>query len=115
MPRGRPKKNAEPEIQVMTQGSAGPVSTGSSPVSGIICPVIRTNNETHILEDLWASNEAPELKAVGYAKVPGGYVSYTITTKGKDVTKIEVSEPDLRGIADEMAKMSFVNTFMDAE
>jgi hypothetical protein len=55
----------------------------------------------------------PELKAVGYAKTAKGWVSYTLTTKGKEVLSIEVSDPDQRQIAEEQAKIAFVETLVD--
>jgi len=84
----------------------------------IICPVIRVSGETHPLEDKWTDQNFPELKAVGYARLNEGsnqWVSYTITTRGPEVTKIEISEPDLKAIAEESSKINFVTTFTDQE
>lgn len=88
--------------------------------SDIVKPIIRVNGEKHILESIFEGplEDLPELKSVGYAPVKSGshsWVSYVITTKGKEVINIEVSEPDLKAIAEESAKISFVNHFIDQE
>ncbi len=36
-------------------------------------------------------------------------------TKGTKVIKVDADEPNLRAIAEESAKISFVDTFMSAE
>lgn len=58
-----------------------------------------------------------ELKSVGYIKMPGAnnYVSYTITTIGGKVTEILCDEPNLKMIAEESAKIAFVQHFVDKE
>jgi len=85
----------------------------------IIQPVIRTNGEPHIMETMFEGKEdLPIIKSVGYAPIrPGSmsWVSYTITTQGKEVLKIEVDEPNLKQIAEESAKIAFVSTFIDQE
>jgi hypothetical protein len=59
----------------------------------------------------------PILKSVGYGQIPGTntFVSYIIYSKGQNILKIEVEEPNLRAIAEESAKMFFVNTFMTGD
>ena len=60
-------------------------------------------------------DKEPELTAVGYVKIPNSntYVSYTITIKGDKVIKIVCDEPNLKAIAEESAKISFINNFVD--
>lgn len=82
-------------------------------IKDVITPLIKVAGENNILEDLWAGNEPPELKSVGYTKLGSGWVSYVITTKGKEVTDIEISEPDKRAIAEESSKINFVSCFVD--
>lgn len=82
----------------------------------VIKPIIRANGEAHVLETMWDGGELPELKSIGYAKMGDkthNWVSYVITTKGTEVISIEISEPDMRAIAEEATKISFVSTFMD--
>lgn len=57
------------------------------------------------------------VKSIGYTKIPGKnqYISYVIYTKGLQVIKVEVDEPDLRAIAEDNSKAAFVNTFMADE
>jgi hypothetical protein len=64
------------------------------------------------------SCDQPELKSVGFMRATdksNAWVAYTITTKGDQVISIEVTEPNLRVIAEESAKISFVNLFTDQE
>lgn len=79
-----------------------------------IKPIINVAGETHVFEDLDKLKEMPELKAVGYARVGNtrDFVSYVITTKGREVVGIEVSEPNMRAIALESSKGDFVKLFM---
>ena len=60
---------------------------------------------------------SPELTAVGYVRIPGtnDYCSYTVTIKGGEVVKINCEEPNLKLIAEESAKIAFVNNFVDKE
>ena len=62
-------------------------------------------------------DKEPELTAVGYVKIPNSntYASYTITIKGEKVTKIVCDEPNLKAIAEESAKISFINNFVDKD
>jgi hypothetical protein len=85
-----------------------------------IKPSIRANDEKHILEEIYESdpNDMPTLKAVGYVQIGTGkssWMSYTITTKGKEVLSIDVDEPNVRAIAEESAKIAFVTSFVDQE
>jgi hypothetical protein len=60
----------------------------------------------------------PTIKSVGYARMGEGrhnWVSYVITSKGREVLSIEVADPDMRQIAEEQAKISFVESLVDQE
>jgi len=62
-------------------------------------------------------SELPLIKSIGYMRLPDSntYVSYVITTQGYSVVSIEVEEPNLRYVAEEASKISFVSTFMNEE
>lgn len=80
----------------------------------VIKPIIQVDNQPNILERL-TEDDAPVLKSVGYAKCgenKNSWISYVITTKGNEVISIEVSEPDIRPVAQDNAKISFVDCFM---
>lgn len=85
--------------------------------SELVKPVVKFDGEPHIFEEIFDGEpeNMPVLKSVGFAKVKGTstWVSYVITSKGNDVLKIEVEEPNLRQIAEETAKISFVNELMN--
>ena len=59
----------------------------------------------------------PTLFSVGYIKLPGtnNYVSYVMESKGGKIVKITCDEPNLKLIAEESAKISFVSKFVDEE
>lgn len=89
-------------------------------LSNIVEPSVRFGTDKNILEDLFdgPADDMPELKSVGYQKVGEGshsWISFTITTKGREVIKVEVEEPNVRAIAEESAKIAFVNQFIDKE
>ena len=88
--------------------------------SAVIKPMIRANGEKHLLEELFDGDpdDMPEIRSVGYMRLhkgTGGWVSYIITTKGREVINIEIDEPNLKDIAEESAKIAFVSTFIDHE
>lgn len=88
--------------------------------SSVIQPLVRVVGQKHVLEDIFDGEEedVPELKAVGYARVTtkaGGWVSYVVTFKGNKVLKLEVSDPELRNIVEESAKIDFVQSFLDQD
>lgn len=87
------------------------------PNAAVISPSVRINDKEHALEALFKKDQAPVLKSVGYAKVPGtnSYMAYTITSQGTEIIKIEVEEPNLLAIADEAARTAYVITFMGNE
>lgn len=86
--------------------------------SSIIKPIITTTDE-HPLLALFTQH--PELllpiTSIGLVKLPdtNKYISYTIVSKGSEIISIEVAEPDLRAIAEEAGKISFVEHFMSKE
>ncbi len=71
----------------------------------------------HALSELFESNSAPVIKSVGHTRLPGTnmHVSYTIHSKGTQVLKVEVGEPNVRPIAEEEAKLNFVDCFLNDE
>lgn len=83
----------------------------------IVRPSLIVEGETHPLVDAFKNPEnLPTLKSVGYCRIPEGWISYVITTKGKEVLSIDVEEPNiLRPIAEESAKIAFVSNFIDPE
>lgn len=84
----------------------------------VIQPVIRVEGEQHVFEDMEAAGELPILKSVGYARVSPTsreFVSYVITSRGQEVLNVEVSEPNLRAIAEDDAKTAFVSNFMTGD
>lgn len=70
----------------------------------------------HVLKTLFDGDEKkiPIITSIGFMPVKdsGKFVSYVITSKGREILKIEVSEPDFRAIAEDEAKINFVNRFM---
>lgn len=87
--------------------------------ASIVEPEIKVEGEVHPLQDLVDNGEAPIMKAVGYVRlnknVKNNYMSYVVTFQGDKVLKIEVGEPNLKGIAEESAKIQFVTLFVDNE
>lgn len=87
-------------------------------VKSIVKPTVSFNDsKEHVLATLLAENSAPVIESVGVFKVPNTnrYVSFVMKTQGKEVISIEVNEPDLRAIAEEAAKISFVDKFMSGD
>jgi len=83
----------------------------------IVCPIGGSPGETHFLEDILNGplEEMPILKSVGFFNmIPGRqsqYVHYIIHTQGDRVLKIEVGEPNMRGIASDASKIDWVSLF----
>lgn len=99
---------------------AKPSKKPTKEVKTVVEPSIKVEGaKPHPIEVLYSGDQEsmPEVKSVGYMKVPGTnqYVSYVITTKGSEVLKFEVEEPNLRAIAEESAKISFVTNFIDGQ
>jgi hypothetical protein len=87
-------------------------------ITPIVQPLVKVAGDKHIFETFEEEDKLPTLKAVGLVKVHENsrdYVSFTIHTKGDKIVKLEVSEPNLRSIAIEQAKIEFVNGFMNDE
>lgn len=105
--KSKQKPLSEASIQQMSQ----------EPMAPYIQPLVREQGVKHILEEI--NDETPEdlptIKSVGYAKLGSNWVSYVVTSKGREVLSIEVSDPDMRQIAEEQAKISFVELFVDKE
>lgn len=86
----------------------------------VVQPIIRVDGQPHVLETMFegSTEELPLMKSVGYMRLndnKNSWISYVITTRGKEVVSVEVSEPNLRPIAEESAKISFVQSFVDQE
>ncbi len=82
-----------------------------------VTPLIKVEGETNILQKVFDGDpeKIPELKAIGYAPIGAGsgrWISYVLTFKGPNILSITASEPDQRAIAEESAKIDFVNSFM---
>lgn len=78
-------------------------------------PTIEVKGTPHLFLDM-PEEDLPEIKTVGIARVAPlskDFVSVVITTKGDKVLKMEVSEPNLKAIAIDEAKISFVETFLN--
>ncbi len=75
-------------------------------------PVLRFNNAPHALETALKAKEAPEIKSVGLVKLDTGWVSCMLVTKGDKVLEIIPGEPNMKKIAIDEAKVSFVDNFM---
>ncbi len=89
--------------------------------SPIVEPTVKFvgDNENHALQKLFdgAPKNLPTIKSVGTIGLPGTntWVSFVMYTRGNQVIKIEADEPNLRAIAEESAKIAFVNAFMTGE
>ena len=85
-------------------------------LSMIIEPIISVEGSDNYLTSMFDAGNPPILKSVGYAKAgPSSrdYFSYVITSQGDQVLAIEASEPNMRQIAGDEAKVSFVTAFMN--
>ena len=84
---------------------------------GIVKPSVQVSGQKHALEKLFDGDAVPELKSIGYTKLGGAnsWVSYVITTKGREVVSIEIDEPNMRTLAEEASKINFVTVFVDQE
>ncbi len=86
--------------------------TNTETKTTIVKPVLRFNNEPHALESALKAKDAPEIKSVGIVRLDNGWVSCMITTKGEKVISIEPGEPNMKKIAIDEAKVTFVDNFM---
>lgn len=79
----------------------------------VVKPLIKVEGEKNLLEELFEETpheDLPEMISVGFMNLNMGrytWVSYKMITKGDKVLSIEVSEPDMREIAYESAKIEF--------
>lgn len=97
-----------------------PVSPALEPFMSVpvVKPLIKANGEAHVFEDLEKEGSLPILLSVGMAKTSPNsntYVSYLIRSQGDKVLSVEVSEPNLKAIALDEAKVSFVHEFMNED
>jgi len=86
--------------------------------NSIVKPSIVEAGKKHVLETMFDSDKAPVIKSIGYKRLsesPNSWVSYVITSRGKEILDIQVEEPNVRGIAEDSAKVAFVTSFMDQE
>jgi len=92
-------------------------SVRSDPKASIVEPLIHIEGHNNAFKAQLDSDPESELIAVGYSRVNGTntYSAYTIHVKGGRVSKIICEEPNLKGIAEESAKISFVSNFTDNE
>lgn len=86
----------------------------------VVTPSVKFDNDTkeHALTSIISDEEnAPIIQSVGIFRIPSTnhYVSFVMHTKGTQVVKIDVEEPNLRAIAEESAKISFVSAFMSGD
>lgn len=80
-------------------------------VKSIIVPEILIEGDSHPFQDMEAEGSLPEVVSVGYARVSPtsrDYVAYTIVSKGDKVISMTVSEPNVKAVAIDVAKVSFV-------
>ena len=87
----------------------------------IVHPIIQVDGETHPLVEMFNEErleDLPILTSVGYMRLGTGvanWVSYVMKTQGDKVLSIIVDELNLRAIAEESAKINFVQSFIDQE
>lgn len=87
----------------------------------VVYPTMRfVGDKEHALEKLFDGDpeKIPEIKSIGYMRLPRSnneYVSFVITSKGREIIKIEVDQPNTRSIVEESAKILFVSTFMNED
>ncbi len=123
---GRPKgsKNKLSDADKLSEIDVDPVviSPESPTVSAhIVQPTVKFvgDDKKHALQAIFDGPEdkMPVIKSVGTIGVPGTntWISFIMHTKGTKVIKVDADEPNLRAIAEESAKISFVDTFMSAE
>lgn len=82
--------------------------------------IVFEGDKEHALKALFREDKPPVLKSIGYGVIPGveGYgkfASYTITSQGDKILKVEVGQPNLKAIVEDEAKIAFVTTFMGDE
>lgn len=109
----RPRKNKEEQVV------GEPIEDQKALEVEIVPSIEVVGGKKHALIGMFDGDHAnlPVLKSVGCGRVPGTntYLAYTIHSKGSNIIKIEVEEPNIRPIAEESAKIFFVNTFMNGD
>src|SRR5690348_1333073 len=85
--------------------------------TSIIKPLVKDPAKPHPFEDAEKNGELPILTSVGFTRVgtTNNFVSYVMKSQGDKVLSVEVSDPNLRGIAEESSKIDFVTHFIDVE
>ncbi len=84
----------------------------------IVQPTIQAAGAEHPFQALEKKGELPVLTSVGYARVSPesrNYVAYVIKSRGREVISMETSEPNLKAIAADDAKINFVTLLDDAD
>lgn len=102
-----------PRAKKLTVGIAAEGLPASAP---LIRPLIKVEGRVHEFSNLEERGELPVLKSIGYIRVAPGskhYVSYVITSKGREILDITMSEPDFKAIASDQSKVDFVTQFDD--
>lgn len=101
-----------------SQSGVSEVKLAEAPAS-VVEPSIRVVGEKnkHPMQDLVEGKNCPVIVSVGILRVPetNTYMSYAIHTQGLKVIKVEVEEPNVKGIAVESCKCEFVSRFIDTE
>lgn len=85
----------------------------------LIQPSVIEDGHPHVFEKIWDGDQSkmPVLKSIGYVRLPNTnqWVSYILTSKGKDVLSIEADSPNDRLVAEDATRVNFVSQFMDLE
>lgn len=92
---------------------AAPKKKSATSAPTIVNPVLRFDGKEHALETALKAGDAPTIKSVGLVKIGPGWVACTITSQGEKVLSIETGEPNMKKIAIDEAKVSFVDNFMN--
>lgn len=91
----------------------------TKPKASIVQPNIKIAGHLNAFEQKFDQGTLPLLKAVGCLNIDPlkkhQWVNYIITFQGEKIISIEVSEPNMRAIAQETAKIDFVTLFMDQD
>lgn len=83
-----------------------------------INPEIRCNGEAHAIETMFKEGRFPLIKCVGMTRISensNSWVSCDMEIVGGEIKKINVGEPNLKLIALDEAKVTFVTKFMGEE
>lgn len=111
---GRPKGSKNKSTEAIQDA----VKVKKDLTTDVVTPTVKFvgDDKKHALQELFDGDEdkLPIITSVGTVGVPGTntWISFVMQTRGTKVIKIEAEEPNLRAIAEESAKASFVNSFM---